>query len=190
MNRVDLRILLKDRYTYPSRIKGKEYPIYTQLINKKMINVYYDVTCGIKRRIQGTFPRYIYLSPGFCWALGFFKGEGVNSIINGSYRRFSIINRNPKYIKKFLDEIINSGLLEKSRLEQRCFQIHHYANVISKTRKYWAKELKIPEERIIMVNDKKSLKKNENGVCRFDISNVLLRKIIDLLNEKILKNNV
>lgn len=190
MNKIDLTILLKGKYTYPSRIKGIKYPINTQIINKKTINVYYDITSGIKRRIEGTFPRYIYLSPGFCWALGFFKGEGVNSIINGSYRRFSIINRNPKYIKKFLDEILHSGLLEKSRLEQRCFQIHHYANALSKTRRYWAKELKIPGERIIMVNDKQSLKKKENGVCRFDISNVLLRKIVDLINEKILTNDV
>ncbi len=91
MNKIDLVLLLKDKYTYPSRIKRKKYPIYTEIINEKSINVYYDITSGIKRRIQGIFPRYVYLSPGFCWALGFFKGEGVNSIINGSYRRFSVI---------------------------------------------------------------------------------------------------
>ena len=164
----------------------------TQTVNDKMVMVYYEITtkkAHFKRRVQEQFRKTIVLTPGLCWAIGFFKGEGVNSIINGSYRRFSIVNKNPEKIKRFLQIMVLSGLLVKERIDGKCFQIHHFKKPTKDVIEYWSNALNFPKERFSAVAYGHDLHKSENGVCRFDIGHVLLRRIVELLNEHIMDHD-
>ena len=140
----------------------------------------------MKKRIKRTFPCYIYLTPGFCWSLGFYKGEGLNSIKSKTYYRFGISNKNPVYINKFMDEMISSKLLAKHQIRGKCFQIHHFAYDLEDVKKYWSNKLDFPLELFSARDYNHNLTKEGNGVCHFDISEVLLRRILDLINDEVL----
>jgi len=140
----------------------------------------------MKKRMSKIFPRHIKLTPGLCWALGFFKAEGLSSIKSKCYYRFNITNKNPIHLKKVLDELNKAGLLTKPQIKGKCFQIHHFANHPEQARKYWADKLNFPVDMFSAQDYNHNLKREGNGVCHFDISAVLLRRILDLINDKII----
>jgi len=185
--KIDLMDLLKEEYTYPNWSSGMKYKLETEIINEEEIYVFYYSTKTImKKRFQRKFPRYIYLTPGFCWGLGFFKGEGLNSIRGTSYRRFIITNKSPTCLNKFLDELNNSKLLLKSAIKGKCFQIHHFLNSADEVVNYWSNKLNFPKKMFSPLNYDDGFKKEGNGVCHFDKGDVLLRRIFDIINNKII----
>ncbi len=186
-NKIDLVELLKDQYTYPTWSTGTSYKLKTEIINYNQILIYYELEKTImKKKFKEFFPRYIHLTAGFCWALGFFEGEGMKSKKYTSYRRFNITNKNPRDLKKFLNELHKSGLLPKERIRGKCFQIHHFLNREEIVRDYWSKQLDFPKEMFSIQDYNHNLKRSGNGVCHFDLGHVLLRRIFDLLNEKLI----
>ena len=187
MYRIDLIELLKNEYTYPNWSTSTKYKLETQIINEEEILVFYHSTKTIMKKIfKRKFPRYIYLTPGFCWVLGFFKGEGLSSIRGKSYRRFVITNKNPICLNKFLDELEKSKLLLRSAINGKCFQIHHFLNHPDEVIDYWSNKLKFPRGMFSPLNYDDGFKKEGNGVCHFDIGDVLLRKVFDSINNKIM----
>ena len=143
----------------------------------------------MKRSKRRNFPRFIFLTPDLAWSLGFFKAEGLSSRRSRAYYRFHLTNKNPLCLKKVLDTLHFSGLLPKSNIHGRCFQIHHSENITSEVIRYWSIQLGFPSE-MFQVKDYPSLCKKENGVCRIDLSDPLLRRILDLLNDKLMKKNI
>ncbi len=184
---IDLIELVKTEYSYPTWSTDTSYKLKAEIIDKDKILIYYESEKTImKKMFKETFPRYINLTPGFCWALGFFEGEGLKSKKYTSYRRFNITNKNPRDLKKFLNELDKSGLLPKERIRGKCFQIHHFLNREEVVIEYWSKQLDFPKERFSAKDYNHNLKREGNGVCHFDIGHVLLRRIFDLINEKLI----
>ncbi|GEM_PF-2085276 len=186
--KIDLLELIKGKYTYPTWSTGTQYKLCAEIITPNTIQLYYSISKSImKKRKQRIFPRYIHLTPGLCWALGFFKGEGLSSLKSRGYYRVNITNKNPVHLKKVLTEFEKAALLPKENIKGRCFQIHHFMNDPITVKKYWAEKLGFPEELFSVIDYNHNLKREGNGVCHFDLSEVLLRRVLDLLNEKIIK---
>ncbi|HLD15265.1 MAG TPA: hypothetical protein VJB94_01670 [Candidatus Nanoarchaeia archaeon] len=186
--KIDLLELIKDKYTYPNWSTGRQYKLEGEILSRNKILIYYIATNHItKRKFQKIFPRYIYLTPSFCWVLGFFKAEGLSSIKNKAYYRFNITNKKPLFLKKVFTEIEKAGLLLKDEIKGRCFQIHHFKNDPEIVKKYWSNNLEFPIEMFVVRDYNHNLTKEGNGVCHFDISNVLLRRVLDLINDKVIE---
>ncbi len=186
-NKIDILKLIDGQYTYPTWSTKTSYRLRAKIIDKDNISIYYESTKTImKKKFRGIFPRYVFLTPGFCWALGFFEGEGMKSKKSTSYRRFNITNKNPLDLKKFLDELHKSKLLPKDRIRGKCFQIHHFLNNKLEAERYWSKQLNFPIEMFSAIDYNHNLRRSGNGVCHFDLGHVLLRRIFDLINEKIM----
>ena|SRR3989338_3123250 len=187
MNKIDILELINGQYTYANWSSGSMYELHGKPINDKEIVVYYTIKKAImKKTISRVFTRYINLTPSFCWALGFFRGEGLSSRRSKSYHRFNITNKNPVCLKKFLKEIDKSGLLLSHNIKGKCFQIHHFMNRPEIVEKYWSDQLGFPLEMFSAIDYDHNLSKEGNGVCHFDIGDVLLRRIIDLINDSII----
>ncbi len=185
MERIDIIELVRNQYTYENWSSKSQYLIESEIVGEDKVVLYYVIKKAImKKRFQREFQRYVYLTPGFCWALGFFQGEGLKSRKNRAYTRFNITNKNPIFLKRFLSEMDKAGLLRKEEIKGRCFQIHHFLNPPEVVKEYWSSQLGFPQEKFIAIDYNHNLKKEGNGVCHFDIGDCLLRRVIDLINEK------
>lgn len=185
---ISIKKVLKGTLTYPSWSTKSQYLLQFENIDKEKIKAYYIITKGpIKRKIQNIFPKKIKLDPGFCWMLGFIKGEGMNSTRGKSYYRFLITNKNPSLINKVLEELEKSKLFSKKDLSPKSIHILHSNGPKKIVEKYWSQQLNMSRSLInIGKNEKNPLKKSKYEVCHVYISNVLLRLLIDKLNERII----
>lgn len=180
--------IISGKETYPNWSTGTTYPLKFELDEDEII-IYYIMTKTIMNKVYSRkFPKEIKLTPSFCWALGFIKGEGMNSLNKSSYHRFGVTNKNPKLISYVLEELDKSNLLKKEKIPDRSFQILHWFSTPREVVNYWSNKLNVPKEKINPYNDKNSLKRTKFGTCHFYITDVLLRRIIDIISEKIFDN--
>jgi len=186
MEVIDIKELMEGKLTYPSWSTQTQYPIEC-ITNKDKVKVYYTTTKTImKKTHERYFPRFIKLTPGFCWALGFLKGEGLNSIRGKSYYRFELTNKNPDLINKIIEELDKSDLIKKEDYPKKCFQIMHSYGKEKEIKYYWAEALDFDKSKFNVMNNKHALRKSKHGVCHLYISDVLLRRVVDEINRYVM----
>jgi len=189
MEIIDIKELMDGKLTYPSWSTKTQYPIQCE-IKSDQVRVYYITTKTIMKKVhERFFPKFIKLTPRFCWAMGFLKGEGLNSTNGRSYYRFEVTNKNPHLLNKIIEELDTSGILKKEDYPKKCFQIFHSSNEKNDVKSYWSKALSFDIDRFNVMNCKGSLKKSESGVCHIYIRDVLLRRVVDEINSYVMNKN-
>ncbi|MBM3199387.1 hypothetical protein FJZ53_00505 [Candidatus Woesearchaeota archaeon] len=193
MELIDIKELMDGKLTYPSWSTKTRYSIQCE-IKSDRVRVYYVTTKTLMKKVhERLFPRFIKLTPRFCWAMGFLKGEGLNSINGKSYYRFEITNKNPYLLNKVIEELDTSRILKKEDYPKKCFQIFHSSNERNVVKNYWSTNLDFDVNKFEVINCKSSLKKSDTGICHLYISDVLLRRVVDEINMHItdqIKNGV
>lgn len=181
---INLKNLVKGKKTYPSWTTSSIYELKTK-DNEKSIIIYYIIKGG--RKISRVFPRKISLTPSFCYVLGLIKGEGSNALGKSSYRRFTITNSDPKIIDIVLKELEKNSLFYKSNIIDKSVHLLHHTENDDKVIEYWCNQLNLPKSRFKCFNEER--KTSPFGVCHVYISDVLLRRIVNLLQEQISSEN-
>ncbi len=180
---IKLQKLVKGKKTYPSWSTGTAYFLKAES-KKEACLIYY--TTKSNRLISKNFPKSIKLCPKFCYILGILKGEGSNSLGKSSYRRFTLTNSDPDIIKLVLGELDKKNLFKKTKIIDKSIHLLHNTCSEEEAINYWSEKLDLPKNKFKCFDDKQ--KTSIFGVCHVYISDVLLRRIIDLLQEYIIKN--
>ncbi|MBU2634283.1 MAG: hypothetical protein KJ674_03490 [Nanoarchaeota archaeon] len=181
--KINIKNLVKGKITYPSWITNSTYSLKTKYKGNNIL-VYYITKSN--RQISRNFPKEINLTHRLSYVFGFLKGEGPTSLGKSNYRRFTITNSDPNIIKITLEELEKHNLFQKSHLIDKSIHLLHHQESNKKVIKYWSQKLNLPENKFKCFSDEKRTSKF--GVCHVYISDVLLRRIIDLIHEKF-KNN-
>lgn len=184
---IDLSKLVDGIKTYPSWTTGRQYSLGIQTIDDEIIETFYQIAGPVKRKISRQFPRKLKLSPRFIWALGFLKGEGSNALGKSNYRRFTITNTNPEFLRIVLNELESVHLFRRKNISNTGVNILHAKETESAVRAFWSNELSIPIEKIRYYDDK--VKTSKYGVCHIYISDVLLRRVVDEVSSCIMKES-
>ncbi|MFH1134162.1 MAG: hypothetical protein V1735_06760 [Nanoarchaeota archaeon] len=174
--------LIKGKKTYPTWSTESCHRLAVENYNQGVIVFYF--TKG-KRKISRRFPKNIALSPKFCYALGFLKGEGSNSLGKSNYRRFTITNSDPVILSFVLNELGKNQLFQPDDLIDKSVHLIHFTKSPSEVIAYWSNMLSIPKKKFVCFYDKK--RTSPFGVCHIYISDVLLRRVVDLFHEKMIK---
>ncbi|MFH1409497.1 MAG: hypothetical protein ABIH34_06305 [Nanoarchaeota archaeon] len=180
--KINIKELIKGNKTYPTWSTGSCHQLYATNEKQNTIKIFY--TTKSKRIISRVFPKKLTLSPEFCYVLGFLKGEGSNSLGKSNYRRFTITKSDPDIMKFVLKILEKNKLLSLSRLINKSCHLIHFKLTEKKVIEYWSEKLKLPEEKFKCFEDKN--KTSLFGVCHIYISDVLLRRVVDLIQEKIM----
>jgi hypothetical protein len=173
--------LIEDKFTYPNWNSNAAYPLQAKE-SKSNIEVYYIVKGN--RKVGRQFPKEIDISSSFSYALGLLKGEGSNSLGKSNYRRFTITNSDPRVIRFLVKQLESAGLLSISELKEGSFHLLHHTATDNEAIEYWSKPLNLPESFFKCFDDK--TKTTPYGVCHVYLSDVLLRRVIDLLHELVM----
>ena len=185
---IDLADLLKNKYTYLNR-NGNSHKLNIKLINNKKILVSFKIAGKIDKIISRVFPRYIKFNERFAWVFGFFAGEGLKSIEpTSSIYRFAVTNNDPTYIRKVINVLDETKLLRTNNLPTKCIIIK-YGKKCNKSilKSYWSKNLKLSKDKIKIAKNSEEGKKAKYGTATLCVSNLLLRRVFDLINECFLK---
>ncbi|HLD87661.1 MAG TPA: hypothetical protein VJB12_06405, partial [Candidatus Nanoarchaeia archaeon] len=185
ISRIEIGPLVEKRLTYPNWNTGSEYALLSKKAGRSA-EIYY-VAKG-KRRFGRKFPQDVQLTVRFSYALGLLKGEGSNALGKSNYRRFTITNSDPKVIKFLLEELENTGLLQIPSLKKGSLHLLHHTSTDEDVVRYWSKQLELPKKLFRTFDDK--TKTTPFGVCHVYISDVLLRRVVDLLHEKIMGKSI
>ncbi len=180
-NIINIKRLIEGKSTYPTWTTGSTHILKTKKSGKKLI-VYYKTKSN--RKISRLFPKEIKLTSRLIYSLGILIGEGATSIGKSNYRRFTLTNSNPRIIKVVLDELDRCGLFKRYDLNKRAINLFHHKNSNKKVINYWSKNLDLPGDKFICYNHQK--KTSPFGVCHVYISDVLLRRVVDLIQDKFL----
>ena len=176
LTKIKLKSLVEGQITYPSWTTSSTYTLKAEE-NDKNILIYYKIKTN--KCISRVFPKEITLTPKFTYTLGLLKGEGSNALGKSNYRRLTITNSNPDIINLILDELEVSNLFKKSDLIAKSVHLLHHTEIDDKVIDYWSDKLDIPRNKFKCFDDK--LKTSKYGVCHVYISDVLLRRVIDIL---------
>lgn len=114
--------------------------------------------------------------------MGLLRGEGSTSLGKSNYRRFTISNSDSKVINLILGELDKNNLFKKSNLIDKSIHLIHHIEPKNKVINYWSKKLNLPESKFKCFDDKS--KTSPFGVCHVYISDVLLRRIVDLIHSQ------
>ena len=178
--KIKLKNLVEGQITYPSWTTSSTYSLKAEEHDKSIV-VYYKIKTN--KRISRVFPKEIILTPKFTYTLGLLKGEGSNALGKSNYRRLTITNSNPDVINLILDELERSGLFKKSDLIAKSVHLLHHTESDNLVIDYWSNKLSLPKNKFKCFDDK--LKTSQYGVCHVYISDVLLRRVIDILQAHI-----
>ncbi len=179
-NAINIQELIRGKVTYPSWSTNSQYPLNSEL-NGNKLSVFYTVKGN--RKICRTFPKKIILTPKLAYVFGLIKGEGANSLGKSNYRRFTITNSEYGVIHLVLDALDKTGLYRKSSLIDKSIHLIHFIGKENEVIDYWSKCLDIPKEKFKCFEDK--TKTSKYGVCHVYVSDVLLRRIVDLIQEEL-----
>jgi hypothetical protein len=175
--------LIKGKKTYPTWTTNSKYPLCSKKLNNKEVLIYYIVDKGIKRKIERKFPAIIDCDPSFCWIISLIKGEGSNSLGKSSYRRFTITNKDPIVIKKIIKELEEKKLFHSEQLSPKSCHLLHFTGKEEQVISYWSRKLELSRDKFKCFSAEK--RTSIYGVCHIYLSDALLRRIIDLTNDKI-----
>ncbi len=182
--KIEIKELVKGKNTYPSWTTNSSYPLRTKDEGGNIL-VYYIIKRN--RKISRLFPKEINLTPKLSYVLGLLKGEGSTSLGKSNYRRFTITNSDPKVINIILEGLNENSLFRKSNLIDKSVHLLHYIESQDMVVDYWSKKLGLPKNKFKCFDDK--TKTSFFGVCHVYISDVLLRRIIDLIHDKFLEKD-
>jgi len=175
--------LVEGASTYTTR-DGNSYPLKVRHFDKNRIEVYYTITKGaVRREVKRIFPRRLAIDNRFVWILGLLRGEGlISNTARSSMYRFAVVNNDPFVIRTVMHVLRKSGLVDFRQIKRKFIRIT-YGFKIKKDAlaSYWAKQLGVPVEVIDVAKSPQQLKKAEHGSCTLIISDVLLRRVFDLL---------
>ena len=177
--KINTKKLVSGKKTYPNWSTGSCYNIKAEEYEKSTL-VYYLTKSN--RKIKRDFPKKIILTPNFIYVLGIIMGEGPTSLGKSNYRRFTMTNSDPKVINIVLKELENCRFLKKTDLIDKSIHLLHFKEPEKKVIDYWSNKLDIDKSKFKCFHDEK--KTTNFGVCHVYVSDVLLRRIIDLLQER------
>jgi len=180
--KINVKKIIEGKLTYPSWTTGSQHVIKCDYLNNKEVLVHYNTKGPIVRKISRKFPKFIDADHIFIWVLGFLKGEGSNSKGKSNYRRFTITNKNPEFIILTLKVLYEKGLLYNDLPDKTCHIIHSQDKL--KAMNYWQNKLGLDKSKFSYIDDNN--KTSLYGVCHVYLSDVLLRRVVDEINEFIL----
>ncbi|MBU0980924.1 MAG: hypothetical protein KJ709_09045, partial [Nanoarchaeota archaeon] len=178
---INIQKLVKGKYTYPSWSTNSTYQLRSRICGNE-IEVYYITKSN--RKISRIFPKHISISHRLSYVLGFLKGEGSNSLGKSNYRRFTITNTDPEIMKFVLMELDRNDLFHTIDLIDKSVHLLHFTLPYKKVIEYWSNKLNLNKNKFKCFHDEK--RTSPYGVCHIYISDVLLRRIVDLIHEKIM----
>lgn len=183
LNKINIKELVQGEYTYPNWSTGSIYSLKTKELTNDTLVYYFTKS---NREVSRIFPKEIDLTPKLCYIMGFLKGEGSTSLGKSNYRRLTITNSEPKILKQVLDELDNAKLFKKEKLINKSINLLHHTKSENKVINHWSKKLDLPKAKFKCFDDER--KTSRFGVCHIYISDVLLRRVIDLIHNKFLIN--
>ncbi len=172
--------IVEGKNTYPNWTTGSVYIIKTEERSSKLKVFYYTKSNKIVSRL---FPINIQLTPKLAYVFGFLKGEGSTSRSKANYRRFTITNSDYKIMRIVLEELDKSELFHKSNLINKSIHLAHHTKLDEEVIEYWSKGLDLPKEKFKCFKSHPG--RNPYGVCHIYISDVLLRRVIDIIHEEV-----
>lgn len=181
--KINIAKLIKNRYTYPSWTTSTCYKLNSEEIDNNFLKVYYIINKCVKRKVERIFPKELTITPRFAFVLGLICGEGANKLGKSNYRRFTFTNKDPELIKIVLNELDRNKILNIKNLPDKSFYIHHTKKEEKDVVVFWSKMLGFDKNKFNFIKYK--IQSSEYGVCHFYLSDVLLRRVIDLLNESL-----
>jgi hypothetical protein len=186
---IDIADLVRGLSTYPNR-SASRYKLRCRNNGPESIEVYYEITKGaVMRTVRRKFPRYIAINERFIWVLGLLRGEGLRSIgPRSSMYRFSVVNNDLAVIKAVIVVLDESRVARFDDIKTKggLTRISYgpYCNV-RRARKYWAEGLGITISKVEMARKAEPQKRARMGSCMFTLNDVLLRRIMDLIAERV-----
>ncbi len=182
--RIDLKKILKGKYTYTTR-SGHKHPLESKPINETEILVSYKISGDISRSVSRVFPRYIDIDERFVWMSGFIDGEGLKSKNpRSSMYRFAVTNNDPNTIKRVLQILDETKIVKIDKVPYRSIRISYGEGCnLCRLKNYWSKKLSISKEKIFISNSPQKEKKAKYGTATLCISDVLLRRVMDIILE-------
>ncbi|MBU2639889.1 MAG: hypothetical protein KKG75_04260 [Nanoarchaeota archaeon] len=177
---IEISKLIEGKQTYPSWATNSIHNLQSHE-DKEGVLVYYRTKSN--KLISRFFPNKVNLTPRLIYVLGLLKGEGSNSIGDSNYRRFTMTNSDPAIIKIVLNELDKHNLFKKSKLIDKSIHLLHHTKSNKEVISYWSKKLGLNKSKFKCFNSKKT---TPFGVCHVYISDVLLRRVVDLIHEKIM----
>jgi hypothetical protein len=181
--KIDLKKLIVGKITYPSWTTNSTYPLKYEE-NNSCIFIYYITKTN--KRILREFPKEIFFTPHLIYVFGFLKGEGSTALGKSNYRRLTITNTDDVILKITLNELEKSGLFKTKNIINKSIHISHHTKDDEEVLKYWSKKLNLPIEKFKCFELKAG--RNPYGVCHIYISDVLLRRVVDIIHEEIFLN--
>ncbi len=180
--KLDISDLIKGNKTYPSWSTNSTHNLEGY---KKQdgILVYYKTKSN--KLISRWFPKKIEITPKLCYILGIIKGEGSNSLGKSNYRRFTFTNSDFVLVSIVLEELEKHKLFSKQKIIKKSIHLLHYTKPKEEVINFWSKKLKIPKEKFKCFETK--MKTSQFGVCHLYISDVLLRRVVDLIHDNLIK---
>jgi hypothetical protein len=184
-SKIEIQEIIKGKYTYPNWSTSTSYALKCKEVNDRIVCVYYITKSN--KKVSRNFPKNIILTPKLTFILGLIKGEGANALGKSNYRRFTFTNSDWELIDNVLNLLDENKFFLKEKLPGRSLQLIHFIGKEKEVIDFWSKKLKLPRSKFKCFNDKR--KTTKYGVCHIYISDVLLRRIIDLIIETILIKN-
>lgn len=178
--KIHIKELIKNKCSYPSWTTSSSYPLKYKEFNNEC-QIYYMTKSN--KKITRTFPKIIKLTPILAYVFGFLKGEGPTSLGKSNYRRLTITNTDPIIMGLTLKELEKAGLFRTAQLTKNSSHIMHHTKTDLESTQFWSDKIKLPKSKFKCFKAKPG--RNPFGVCHIYISDVLLRRIIDLIHEKI-----
>jgi hypothetical protein len=190
--RLSVADLASGKTTYRNRY-GRSYVLRTKCIQGSKVEMSYEITHGAAKRIvRRIFPGYIEVNGRLLWILGLLKGEGLSSVgSRSSMYRFCVVNNDPSVIRAVMRVLDDSGLEPLARMRTRCGLIRiSYGPHCDKqeTKEFWARELGLGNQEINLARNSERQKRAIHGSCMLTLSDVLLRRVFDLVAEKVYNN--
>jgi len=179
---VELKHLVEGKLTYASWSTNNSYLLRCKELDKHNVLVYY--TTKFNKTFSRKFPRLVIITPKFACVLGLIKGEGANALGKSNYRRFTFTNSDCELVKQVLDTLSQNKLLLKENLREKSIYIMHFQKEESTVIEYWSKKLDLPVSKFRCVET--TDKTRDWGICHVYISDVLLRRVIDIMIDSIL----
>lgn len=189
MEMIKVSEIVKGETTHPNWSSGSVYPLESFDEGDKTVVKYVMNKTINNRSYSRKFPKEIKLTLKLCWVLGFLRGEGFNGLGKSTYHRFGVTNKNPKLVNFVLNELDFCGLLIKNNLPDNSIEIMHFSGKKEEVIKYWSSSLNVPVYKIKIKHYRHQFEKSKYGVCHVYLTDVLLRRIVDILHEKIIEKN-
>lgn len=178
---INLSQITSGKLTYPSWSNKAQYVLESETIDENNIIIYYITKSN--RKISRKFPKEVNIDIKSAYILGLIKGEGANALGNSNYRRFTFTNTDWTLIKQVLNMLEETKLFFRKDIVDKSTYILHHKKSNQEAINYWSDKLNIPKSKFKCFEREKRTK--DYGVCHIYISDVLLRRVIDLIIEHI-----